>query len=319
VNASPRWLLAAALVLGSSHALAQSEAAEREARVRFQEGKQLYADGKIDEARLKFLQACAVLKDVVCERSLAVAEFFSGHYVDAYPRLEKILASGVLKSEPDVEREFQRMRDESYAKIGHLDVQAPPGAQIRVDDAIDAGNAPLKELIRVTAGKHVVSVQVETKIERQEVDCAAGKVVKVDFMQKFGFATGSPPPVAEGGEKKVMWPPPIGPIILAGVGAVGLGVGFGLGVASMSKGDEAKTLGPCNGPNDPACAPARSTRDSQAALAGASTAALVAGGVMIAGAVVWWVLAPRKVQERTAFITPTVSPSFVGASYALSF
>jgi hypothetical protein len=308
------WVLALGMALASSPALAQSDAAEKEARARFQEGKELYPTGKVDETRLKFLQACAVLKDDVCTRNLAVAEFFSGHHVDAYPRLEKILASGVLKSEPDVEREFQRMRDESYAKIGHLDVQAPPGAQIRIDDAIDAGNAPLKELIRVTAGKHVISVQVETKIEREEIDCAAGKVVKVDFMQKFGFTTGGQPP---GGEepKKVdapgKWPVVIG---LGAGGVIGIAIGIGLGAASDGKKGEIASLyggsGACSDPNSSNCAQVNDARSSQSALATGSVVSYVIGGVLIAGAAVTMLLWPKK--ASSVGVVPTAGPQGAG-------
>jgi hypothetical protein len=314
------WVLALGVALASSPALAQSEAAEKEARTRFQEGKELYATGKVDEARLKFLQACAVLKDDVCQRNLAVAEFFSGHYVDAYPRLEKIMASGVLKSEPDVEREFQRMRDESYAKIGHVDVQAPPGAQIRIDDAIDAGNAPLKELIRVTAGKHVVSVQVETKIEREEIDCAAGRIVKVDFMQKFGIMPGLGPDTPQGDTRTKYAEGRIPVVVgLGAAGLIGLSMGVGFGVASSAARDDANRMaagGACVDRASTACSDLQSKVSSTNGFGTASIVSYVAGGALIAGAAVAFFLWPKKTAIPTGLrATPTVGGLIVEGSF----
>ena len=53
----------------------------------------------------KFLQACAVLQDDTCMRNLSVAEYYSGHYVEAYRDIKSLLARGVLKAEPQVRRE----------------------------------------------------------------------------------------------------------------------------------------------------------------------------------------------------------------------
>lgn len=316
-------ILATLLLPALAHA--QSNAAEQEAQERFKEGKALYAQNKIEEARLKFVQACAVLKDDVCIRNLAVAEFYSNHAVDAYRNITGLLARGTLKSEPEVQHEFERMQQKAYGKTCHIDVQAPPGGQVRIDDAIDAGNAPLKELIHVSEGRHVVSVQVETQIEREEIDCAAGKVVKVDFNRKFNFVIGPPggeekkkmfpPPDTE--PKTKMFPPPIGAIVVMGVGLVGIGLGVGFAVDSTGKDSDARKLGPCAGANDPACAKARELRDSQNTSASIATASIVIGSVMVAGGLAWWLIAPRK--ARQSGFVPSISPQFVGATYSHSF
>src|SRR5207248_6741227 len=114
------------------------------------------------------------------------------------------------------------LMQQSYDKTGHLEVHAPAGGHVRIDDTIDAGNAPLTEVVHVTVGSHTVSVTIEEKTERKTVECAEGKVLKVDFSDRFpqmghdGHDI-NPQPIDE--EHKKMFPPPAGAIV---VGVVGL-------------------------------------------------------------------------------------------------
>ena len=68
--------LCVGVLIASTTARAQESSPEYvEARQRLQEGKTLYAGGNLDGARLKFEQACAVLKTPACQRALGIADF----------------------------------------------------------------------------------------------------------------------------------------------------------------------------------------------------------------------------------------------------
>ena len=89
---SKRWALALAFsaFLYPQAALADSPA-EQEAHVRFEEGNALWAQGKHEPARLKYLQAYAVVKSMGVVFNLARAEMQLGHDVAAYERYREFL------------------------------------------------------------------------------------------------------------------------------------------------------------------------------------------------------------------------------------
>ena len=72
-------------------------------------------------------------------------------------------------------------------------------------------------------------------------------------------------------------------------------------------------------PNTQVCLDGNSTRNSQQTDAVVSTIGYVVGGVALATAVVWWLVAPRKVVEHRAMILPTVGPRTAGAAFHFTF
>jgi hypothetical protein len=112
----------------------------------------------------------------------------------------------------------------------------------------------------------------------------------------------------------VAFPPPTGAIILGGVGIVGLGLGVGFALDSNSKRtsfDNANcaTVGSQN------CADIRSSGTTASTIA---YVGYIGGGALLAGGIVWWLLAPRTKTE-TVGITPMLSPGLAGLSLHKSF
>lgn len=317
-------LLCAAMFLATAaHAQDNSSPEYVEARQRLQEGKSLYGQGNIDGARLKFEQACAVLKTPACERALGLADFYTKRYLEALGNLQRALEDKELDT---VQRkQVTDLMQQAYDKTGHIEVHAPAGGRVRIDDTQDAGNAPLRDVVHVTVGGHVISVTVEEKTERKNVECAEGKVIKVDFADRFpGIGEqGGNPPVDVVHTK--MFPPPTGAIITGVVGLAGIGFGIGFGAASGSANSDNLARGLTAGgvcaanPSAQVCLDGKSTRDSQQTDALISTIGYVAGGVALVTALVWWIAAPRKVVEHHAMIVPQVGPRAAGASFSFSF
>jgi hypothetical protein len=298
-----------------------------EARQRLQEGKTLYGQGNIDGARLKFEQACAVLKTPACERALGLAQFYTKRYLEALGNLQRALEDRELDT---VQRkQVTDLMTQAYDKTGHLEVRAPAGGRVRIDDTTDAGNAPLREVVHVTVGAHVVSVTVEEKTERLNVDCSEGKIVKVDFSDKFPglsvdnghVGTGVPEPhEVDHVRTSVGW---VVPIVAAGLGVVGIGMGIGFASASQSAHTSAvnmlaATPGICANLGTAGCVSYKSQIDSQNSSTAVSIAGYVAGAALLTTAVILWVVWPkasiRHEGKVGATFVPSVSPGGMSMS-----
>ncbi len=316
-------LCAGVLIASAAHAQDSSSPEYVEARQRLQEGKTLYAGGNLDGARLKFEQACAVLKTPACQRALGLADFYTKRYLEALGNLQKALEDRELDTTQ--RKEITDLMQQAYDKTGHLEIHAPAGGRVKIDDTVDAGNAPLNDVVNVTIGTHTISVSIEGKTERKTVECSEGKILKVDFADRFpemgDHGHGPTEPV----ETRKSAVPPTGAIVTGAVGLVGIGLGIGFGVASGSANSDNLSRGATAGgicttnPTAQVCLDGKATRDSQQTDAVISTIGYVAGGVALAAAVVWWLVAPRKIVEHRAMILPTFGPRTAGASFNFTF
>ena len=316
-----------------------TESAQNEAKARFKEGKALYAQGKIDDARLKFLQACAVLQDDTCMRNLSVAEYYSGHYVEAYRDIKSLLARGVLKAEPQVQREFEEMARQAYDKTGHIQVKGVDGSVVVIDEREKAGTCPISDPVDVVTGRHVVVARKDDQIERREVDVSPGKITPVDLTPAVvapppGGGDVKPPP--GGGDVK---PPPGGetpptkggkiPVVayvLGGAGVVGLVGGVIFGAVSSGNASDVKnaTPGVCANRSSSGCLDLQSSADSANTFHTVSIVSYVAGSLLLAGGITFAVLGLTKKEAapmaaKTTWFAPTILPGGAGLACAGTF
>lgn len=328
-----RTLCAALCLLGlSAPALAQgSDAAQSEAKARFKEGKALYAQGKVDDARLKFLQACAVLQDDACIRNLSVAEYYSGHYVEAYRDIKSLLARGVLKADPAEQREFEEMARQAYDKTGHIQIKCLDGAVVTIDEREKAGTCPIPDPVDVVVGKHVVVARKDDQIERREVEAVAGKIVALDLTPvTVAVVPGGGEVVPPGGGDVV--PPPhtehvrplmgwIVPGIVGGVGLVGLVVGMAEGAVSQGAKSDADALfarGVCADRASAGCVAYEDKVNAKNSATTVSVIGYVGGGVLIATAAVLFVVWPKQSRVMGS-VVPVFSDKFAGLSWVGRF
>ncbi len=312
------FLFAGLLLAQAAHAQDASSPEYIEARNRLQEGKTLYGQGNIDGARLKFEQACAVLKTPACERALGLAQFYTKRYLEALGNLQRALEDRELDT---VQRkQVTDLMQQAYDKTGHLEIHAPAGGRIRIDDTQDAGNAPLRDVVNVTVGSHVVSVSIEEKTERKNVDCSEGKVIKVDFADRFptvnvdnGNGT-NPPITTERYRTGAGW---VVPIVVAGLGVVGLGLGVGFAFASQGAQSDAQALfakGICADQSSAACAPYKTKIDAQNSDTTVSIATYIAGGVLVIAGAVLFAVWPKAERQKKTMLVPLLGPSIAGLS-----
>jgi hypothetical protein len=103
----------------------------------------------------------------------------------------------------------------------------------------------------------------------------------------------------------------IGGLVVAGVGLVGVGLGTAFGVIASSKLSDSNADNHCDAQNtcDPVGLGLRSDAQSAATI---STIGFIAGGVLIAGGITMFVLAPKKAPQTA--LAPALGPGFYGAA-----
>ena len=292
----------------------QETLSNQEARARFEEGIKLADSNDYERARVKFLQAYALEQRPSILINLAVCEQKTNRLLEAIDHAEQYLHNP--RPDPKRAEYVRQLLAELSKSTGQIKIIAPNGLAIVVDGAAK-GKTPVDVEIHVMPGKHTVTIGDKTN----DVTCNAGETQTVKIEVTDG-GTGSPPPTET---TRTQWmPPPVGAIVLAGIGIVGLGVGIGLGAASSGQRSDLDTKAMATGgicgtmPTAPACADLKSSRDGTQTTALISTVSYIAGGALIVGGVLWWMLAPRKVVERVP-ATPVVGAGFIGVSSTLRF
>ena len=319
VKRTASLLLMSAVVAYSSIAAADT-AAETEAKARVEEGNRLWQQQKHEEARLKYMQAYAVLKFPGVLFNLAQAEMVVGRNEEAYRLFRDFLKL------PQTDMDRSLLARKYFADLGKkvsllaVSEKTPKGTKIIVD-GVEAGEAPLAEPIVVKPGKHDVVLRYGADEKKEPESCAAGGTLTVELLPKGdtkGPSGPVTPPPGEVGEKG-SW---LVPGVLAGVGLVGMGVGIGMGLASSSAastGTELARGGACVDLASAACTEAKDKESSASGMGTGSIVGYVVGGGFLAASVISAVvIAPWKVREKKTS-TLWFSPSLGGAALGGTF
>jgi hypothetical protein len=142
------------------------------ARLRFQEGVELYDKGQFDKARAAFLQAWVLKKHPSILLNLAQSCLKSGRPGEAARDFVQLLHDPAVT--PAQKTEAEKGLIEARAKDGRIDVQTAPNTEISIDGE-RMGIAPM-EAIDVDPGAHTVHVKGEPE---QKVTVAIGQILVV--------------------------------------------------------------------------------------------------------------------------------------------
>jgi hypothetical protein len=186
--ASLLFALAPQLVALPARAQADSDPVTAQARARFKEGVDFYDKGQYESARLAFLQAYALKKHPSVLLNLAQSSAKANHPLEAAKYFQQFLRESASLS-PQQKQDAESGLAEVRQKLGRIEVVAPPGTDISLDDA-KVGNAPLGEPIDVEPGPHTVKSPSETV----KVIATVGQKVQAKFGGNTAAAT--PPVVA---------------------------------------------------------------------------------------------------------------------------
>lgn len=157
-----------------------------QARARFKEGVDFYDKGKYEEARLAFLQAYTLKKHPAVLLNLAQSSAKAGHPLEAAKYFKQFLKESTTAS-PQQKKDAESGLAEVRQKLGRIEVSAPTGSEITLDDGERIGTAPLSEPIDVEPGPHTI----RTPNDSVKVIATVGQKVEA----KLGVASSTTPAV----------------------------------------------------------------------------------------------------------------------------
>lgn len=219
---------------------AEDDPVTTQARARFKEGVDFFDKGQFENARLAFLQAYALKKHPAVLLNLAQSSAKSGHPLEASQYFKQYLKEATTAT-PAQRADAESGLAEVQKKIGRIEIVAPAGTDITLDDKDRLGTSPFSEAFDVEPGPHTLKSSTETV----RVTAAAGQKVQA----KFGGGTAAPvvapvPAAPEPTPEPTVAPPPAAPIADEGTvkhtnvfappeNMTPVYVGLGVGVAGL--------------------------------------------------------------------------------------
>ena len=304
-------------------AWSQDDPVTVQARARFKEGVEAFDKGKFEEARLAFLQAYTLKKHPAVLLNLAQSSAKSNHPLEASKYFQQFLKEATTAS-PQQRKDAEAGLAEVRQKLGRIDVVAPAGTEISLDEQGKVGTTPM-DPIDVEPGSHTV----KSPTQSVTVTANAGQKVEAKLGAGSGTATATPaptpapspattdetapppeqpaPPASDTGVAKrtnlLDRPANMTPVYIglgaAGVGLLGAIVFAAFKADAQSKADTVAqdirnaatargipTTGACNNPSAPEFANACATlRDNNDKVDTNATIANISVGVLVVGAV----------------------------------
>jgi hypothetical protein len=319
-----RLMVCAAIALAAAAAPSRASADEperpspsttemTEAESRFREGLELYGKGSINEARVKLVQAYAVLGRTNILWNLAVAEFYSSRLLDAIRHMRQFVKA------PDAAPDDVKLAKEQFIpaiekQTGRVAITASRGTSISVDGE-ELGLAPLADAIDVLPGKHVVVGKGQSGTVAVEVEVRSGQLIPAKLANEVTAPPSGPPPgTALPYEDQHPLEPEREPsstrlitTIVIGSGALvaaGIGVAF-LALASSNGSDAdsiANSLGndrsACAGVSSSDCTSLREANDARNRDNNLATGFLIGAGVLAVGAAATYFFWPKAEPRR---------------------
>ena len=319
LGASALALFLAAAVTAAGPARAQSDAALRDALDRFQEGMDAAAvanetgsTAKWEEARVKFLEAYAVVRRPSLVYNLAYSEERLGRGKEAVDHYREYLAFADKPKEAEARKRMAALLD----ALGQRQPEAPEHSPVTVDGAAVPGEPPFRETVVVKPGAHVVVARVGPRRAEKTVQVGAGQTERVTLE------------LPETSERRQ---PSLRKILTTGgLAAVAVGAFITAGVMKAQEGSAASRQSELKG-QEPAnaCALAPSDRCTELLVVGqdrerydiGAGVALGVGLALAGGAVATWFLWPNTEpvsednagprQARAIRVVPTLGGALV--------
>jgi hypothetical protein len=336
-----RAFLLAGLLMSTATARADETVSVREATQLMKEGKELFGRSQFEYARQRYTKACALAPTPSCISGLAITELRAGKAVDAYRHfLELTRDSKAIASVPAATADaLPKMKAEAYAQIGHVEVEAPAGVQVRLDGAV-VGTAPLGDTLDIEVGDHTIDAERAREHGQVTIHAIAGQIVHASFVFEPPDFTASVPLVAappaaspepathasvlttprEQPESPPFWTPKhtLGAII-GGVGVVALGAGGLFALAGQNATDRANALradvsvadhsqSVCGGAQAPAsCSQLEDAYSEQSRDRALSILFFAVGGAAVVAGAAVFLWPDGRATEHTA-IVPMIEP-----------
>lgn len=275
----------------------------------FDEGLKLFDQGKIADACPKF--AASYKLDPASGTLLNLGRCYEkmNKTASAWIAYRDLVSLAHKENNPKREAQAKQLADKLAPKLAKLTIDAPEGVTIKVDDStIDP--AELKTPVPIDPGEHTIEASAPSKkpwSKSLKIVAAEQAMVAVPPLQDESAPSAPPPPPPAPAS-----PPPepglggmrIAALASGGLGVAGLAVGGIFGGLALSHASDARDhcVTRCDGDGLDARKDARSSADI-------STIGLIAGGVLLAGGVVLWLVAPQR-RVSTGKATQGISLQF---------
>jgi hypothetical protein len=175
-------LVLASVLMCATEARADDKANLREATQLMKDGKELFARSQFEYARQHYARACALAHTPACISGLGITELRAGRPLDAYRHFQELTRDPrAAASIPGITNDvLPKMKAEAYAQIGHVDVEAPAGVEVRLDGAI-VGIAPLQDSLDVESGDHTIDAERAREHGQITIHAVSGQIVHARF------------------------------------------------------------------------------------------------------------------------------------------
>lgn len=263
----------------------------------FQAGKQLMAEGKVDEACAKLAESQRLEPGGGTVLLLGICHESQGKWATAAAELRAALSIAKRDRRADREKLAQKHLADVEPKVSRVVFVLPPGAPADVSVVVDGTPISRKALdvpLPMDPGTH--PFRVEAKGKRPYASTVT--VATTAEEQRVPIPELEAAPVAEAPptDRPAAAPAPLGTqrilaLAAGGAGVALLGVGTFFGVRAIGLSDDARAM--C----DPAQCTSRdaiATNDDARSSATVANVALVAGAALVVTGVVLWLTAPRR-------------------------
>ena len=306
------------------------------AQALFYDARQLMAKGKFADACPKLEESMRLDAGVGTQFNLADCNEHIGKLASAWAGFLEVAAESKATNQVDREKVARKRAAALEPRLPRFVVDVPaPAAGLEVKrDGILIGAAAFGTAIPVDAGTHRVVATAPGKQWETIVQAVESKTARItvprDLPPRIGAVVGAVPigaPVEDGisttsAETVASIPPAVGHPgstqramgwIAAGLGVVGLGVGAGFGLSSISKRDDSRNhclVDQCD-------AEGVSLRDDAMKNGNIATIAAIAGGAAVVGGLVLVLTAPRGARERSGKLRAVPTAALNGGGFML--
>ena len=181
-----RSIIVALAIAGASVVTIRSAPAQAadtaEANRHFQEGVELYGEGKFEEALVEFERAYEIAPHPLVLYNLAGTNRELSHYDDAIQYYERFLKEGEGQVSPEL---LERGKSELAAlksRVGTIAVTVDRAGAVISVDGKKAGEAPLQRPLVLGPGRHTIEIGMPGgRVETRVVALASGDQAKVDI------------------------------------------------------------------------------------------------------------------------------------------
>jgi uncharacterized protein GlcG (DUF336 family) len=317
----------------ASASLARAQGtSEAAATALFDEGRRLMGEHKFAEACPKLAESERLAPSGGTLLNLADCYEHTGQTASAWVAWKDVASRANAAGKADVEKRALTRAAALEPGLAKLTIAVDTGSDVSgLDvkrDGVAVGHTEFGVAIPVDPGPHVIEATApKKKGSSVKVDVAAKQTdarATVTLEDDVSASTTPPPPETTPALPPVAPPPStehqgggtaiktIG-VVVGGVGVSGLALGAVFALNAKSKNDEA--LQPKNCRTSSLCTQTglNLTNDARTSAA-ESTIAFTVGGLLVAGGVLMWIVAPSAVAKTGVRVVPLLSASTAGVS-----